>query len=255
VRHVAAALIATVMAASTLTPSSAQAIPFDGPEAVGATAAAAMVTGIACWTVELAAGEQLRDPEVKDDYARRGFYLGGQALLGLEFIDEKQEARSLNEAFTPFKVDFDMKRQTTGGLSITAGRRCSSRVAVEFKFEWLDDFQGEMNVAEGGRVTDVNISPFSGTINVKAFALTGRIQPFALLGMGFMSLHTDSINTGDNVSSAQTTGLLVVRFGAGVDYYVTRNWVATTSVDYVYSATNLKILDYMSFGMGLQYRF
>ncbi|MFT4572699.1 MAG: hypothetical protein ACI91F_003604, partial [Candidatus Binatia bacterium] len=29
----------------------------------------------------------------------------------------------------------------------------------------------------------------------------------------------------------------------------------TTSVDYVYSATNLKILDYMSFGMGLQYRF
>lgn len=254
-RHVAAALIAIVMAASTLTPTSAQAIPFDGPEAVGATAAAAMVTGIVCWTVELAAGEQLRDPEVKDDYDRRGFYVGGQALLGLEFIDKKQETRSLNEAFTPFSVEFDIKQRTTGGLSFTLGRRCTSRVAVEFKFEWLDDFHGKMDVVERGRVTDVNISPFSGTINVKAFALTGRIQPYGLLGMGFMSVHTDSINTTDKVSSAQTTGLLVVRFGAGVDYYVTRNWVATTSIDYVYSATNLKLLDYMSFGMGVQYRF
>ena len=250
----------TAVSASFLTAGAAHATkPFDGPEAAGATFAAGLLSGIVCWTVELATGEDDFDDEVQeqrdDDFARRGFFLGASGVYAREDFDEGKEEQSLRKANEPFPVDFSLKDRNTGGLRVKGGRRCHERFSVEVEVEWLDDFTAKLDAVGNGKVNDISFSPVVGGINVKGYLLTGRIQPFALLGVGAMSIRTESTNTTGDLKASQDTGLLVARFGGGVDYYVTRNWVLSGQADYVYSATNLKILNYISVGMGVFYRF
>jgi hypothetical protein len=46
-----------------------------------------------------------------------------------------------------------------------------------------------------------------------------------------------------------------MRFGGGIDLYATKHVVVSAEVDYVLPFGDLENLDYLSFGLGLQYRF
>ncbi len=48
---------------------------------------------------------------------------------------------------------------------------------------------------------------------------------------------------------------VAARFGGGLDFYITENWVATGEVSYLMPTGKLDDLDYYSIGIGLQYRF
>lgn len=240
-----------------LTASTAHATkPFDGPEAGGATFAAGIVSSIVCWTAELAAGE-LEEVEERadDDFDRRGWFAGLQGVYAREDFDEGEEEESLRDANEPFQIEFSLKDRNTGGLRGKFGRRCHSRFSVEIEGEWLDDFEGRIAADGTGKVNDITFSTGVGSINVKGYLLTGRVQPFALIGVGTMGIRAESTNASGDIKSDQDTGLLIARFGGGLDYYVTRNWVLSGQADYVYSATNLKILNYISVGLGVLYRF
>ena len=120
--------------------------------------------------------------------------------------------------------------------------------------EWLDDFAGKENLTNNGDlVSDIKFSTIAGTINTKGYLLTGRVQPFVLVGVGAMSVRGENSPISSNKSS-QDDGHLVARFGGGIDFYVTRHWVVSGQADYVYSATNLESTNYISVGFGAMYR-
>ena len=251
-RQAVALVITTSMGALFLTSGTANAKPFDGPEAVGATLAAGIIAGIACWTVELATEDNEEEVEPRDDdYDRRGWFAGLQGVYAREDYDIDREERNIDSQ-TPFPVEFNLKNHDAGGVRGKFGRRCHSRFSVEFEMEWLDDFAGE-EVSDGKVESDINFSTIAGTINTKGYLLTGRVQPFVLVGVGAMSVRGDKSPNGSNKSS-QDDGHLVARFGGGIDFYATRHWVVSGQADYVYSATNLQSTNYISVGFGAMYR-
>ncbi|MCP5045304.1 MAG: porin family protein [bacterium] len=259
-RAVAVLIVAALATLSTLPfgASSAHAgDPFDGSQAAGATLGAALLSGIACWTVDLATTQFRRGEEEEtrdDDFDRKGWYVGVSGVYALEFIDEDKEQESLDDAFGGALVDFDLNSRHTGGVRLQAGRRCHQRFSVEVDLQWIDDFDAELKSSTEGKVQDISIAPIVGSIDVKGYLLTGRIQPYALLGVGTMSVRTKSKNSADDNSSLKDTGVLVVRGGGGVDFYLDRNWVLNLGIDYVHSATNLEIVDFLTVAVGAQYR-
>lgn len=254
-RQAVALLIITSMSALFLTSGTANAKPFDGPEATGATFAAGILAGIACWTVELATEGYDEEIEPRDDdYDRRGWFAGLQGVYAREDYDVDREEETL-QSRTPFPIEFSLKNHDAGGVRGKFGRRCHSRFSVEVEMEWLDDFAGEVvNRAGGEPVSDVKFSTIAGSINTKGYLLTGRVQPFVLVGVGAMSVRGDAKDTFTGNKTSQDDGQLVVRFGGGIDFYATRHWVVSGQADYVYSATNLESTNYISVGFGAMYR-
>jgi opacity protein-like surface antigen len=255
VRQAVALLIITSMGALFLTSGTAKAKPFNGPEAVGATLAAGILTGIACWTVELATEGYDEEVEPRDDdYDRRGWFAGLQGVYAREDYDVDREEKTI-QSRTPFPIEFSLKNHDAGGVRGKFGRRCHSRFSVEFEMEWLDDFAGEVvNKRDGTARSDIKFSTIAGTINTKGYLLTGRVQPFVLVGVGAMSVRGDAKDSGSGVKTSQDDGHLVARFGGGIDFYVNRHWVVSGQADYVYSATNLESTNYISVGFGAMYR-
>jgi hypothetical protein len=116
------------MGALFLASGTANAKPFDGPEAVGATLAAGIVTGIACWTVELATEGYDEEVEPRDDdYDRRGWFAGLQGVYAREDYDVDREERNIQREIEPFKVEFNLTNHDVGGVRGKFGRRCHSR--------------------------------------------------------------------------------------------------------------------------------
>ena len=87
--------------------------------------------------------------------------------------------------------------------------------------------------------------------------LTGRYQPFLLLGGGMTSV--DAKLTKDNVglglSSNQNENSFTMRFGGGIDLYATEHVVVSLEADYVLPTGDLNALDYVTVSWGFQYRF
>ena len=95
------------------------------------------------------------------------------------------------------------------------------------------------------------------TVNTKAYATTGRVQPFGLFGAGFMRTElkhrrqiTD-IKIFDDTSAAFT-----LRLGGGVDFYITKHIVMSAGAHYILPfGGKLDKMDMLMYNMGLQYRF
>lgn len=258
----AAVLITAAVTILTLTAPTtvrAQSSAFDGPQAFGVLAGTGLLAGMICWTVELANREsRYRDdaPRVvrDDDYERAGWFGGVRIGSATEFVDEGREEKSVRDAFaTDVKFVMD-SGNTSAGFGLVAGRRCNDRFSVEINIEWVDKFSGKIIRTDNGKVAaKVTFAPITGTVNLKGYLLTGRYQPYGLFGVGLMAI--DSVTKTETLASEQTTGLVALRFGAGIDYYLTRNWVLNAELDYIYSATDIQTLDYLSLGFGVSYRF
>ncbi len=99
--------------------------------------------------------------QAEDDYGRSGFYLGAGLGLGSEQFDGTGGA------------DIDPGI----GVDGWAGYRISPNFAAELQLEYLRfDASG----------IDGNALAFTG--NLKAYLMTGWIQPFAVVGIGLLRL-------------------------------------------------------------------
>ena len=177
-----------------------------------------------------------------------------------------------------YTFSFDDIDSDTFGVSGRGGYRCHPYVSAELQFERLSDFDGAISENASGitnqgiidpadfataRRFDLELESLVFTTNVKGHLLTGRYQPFVLLGVGFMRMESKARD--DGTLGNPTLGLapqasdrivkVALRFGGGLDFYLTRNVVVSAEASYLMPTGKLDGLDYYSIGLGLQYRF
>jgi opacity protein-like surface antigen len=229
------------------TPASAD--PTD--DAAIAGGATAVFSTILCGGVGQAF--DLEESPEDEPYARRGWLLGVSGIYAADTKEGDLESTLGKPAGAP--VNLSLKN--TFGIKSQAGYRCHPRFSAEVEVEWLDDFEGTLFLQGpvGGKVS-VDLEPLVVTTNLKGYLLTGRYQPFALIGGGAMVVEVNwKDNSGLGLSQTDTKRGAVMRFGGGLDFYATKQIVLTVGVDYLLPFGELQDFDYVSIAWGLRYRF
>jgi opacity protein-like surface antigen len=179
-----------------------------------------------------------------DGYARSGGYAGVSVIGGsyTKFDDEVEDQLLVLGYVVRSETD------TTAGFKLYGGYRLNPHFALEAEFEMLPE--ADVDIDGLGKIAELQTWALTG--NAKVFPLTGRTQPYALIGIGIQGVEfEDSVGAG----LSQTESGFAVRFGGGLDFYITENVVASAGVDYVLPTGDVEDLDYVSFGAGIQYRF
>jgi opacity protein-like surface antigen len=207
--------------------------------------ATAGLASLTCASVALTAGE---DAE-QDEFARRGWLIGVAASYAIETFkdDAESDAQEVYGPTASLSVD------NSFGFNGRVGYRCHRWFSAEVGVEWLDGFKTDLS--DPGPINiGIDIEPIVVTANMKGYLLTGRYQPFLLVGGGVMTAEFKF--RGDPGSPGSITETeYAMRFGGGVDLYATKNVVVSLEADYVLPVSSLSDLDYISIGVGLQYRF
>ena len=174
-----------------------------------------------------------QETEEYSEFARKGFYAAVGGIYAFENFNRTNG------------ILFD----DAPGFNLRLGYRLHPYIAVE---------------AEGERTMGFDVKQFNGdintwvaTINGKVFALTGQFQPYGLLGVGAMNATTNGslVFVGSNGRPSTNETDVVFRYGAGVDAYVTKNWVVNLEGSYINPRGDVGALEYFTIGGGLQYRF
>jgi len=230
------------------------------------------VVSLAAIFVASSLGQALAEDSGDQDYARPGFYLLGGVAIGFENSDDLDDFNKALGEFVDDLIDLsiaagDLPPGTTGsgkidvaalpGVNLAGGYRLTPRFAVEGEFEWAQgdiDLDIDLEAPGLGEASDsLKIGEFSYWLlsaNAKVFALTGRFQPFALIGIGVMS---QEIDFSDDPNDTETGAGF--RFGGGADVYITPKIALQADFTYVLSAGDLKDNDVMSLNAGLIWRF
>ena len=222
----------------------------DTAKTIAEAAAAAALVGVMCSSIALTDEAEI----VEDDFARRGWFVGvagSYAFATFEDDAEDNFAKTLGPAV-------DLSVDDSAGFNGRVGYRCNRRFAAEVQTEWIDGFDGDLTQPRVDPLANVEFDPIVVTANVKGYLLTGRYQPFLLVGAGAM---TADVNIRNPVGLAftgidsESENAFAMRFGGGIDLYATENVVVNLEVDYVYPFGNLDDLRYVTIGWGVQYRF
>ena len=254
----------------------------------GSMVALTMVGGgglmsIGCMAIALLTEDEEDDEE---GYDRRGFYaaLSGSyarenfsdsSVVNLVDGELQENLRNLRGTPTlpsppgdPGVYTFSLANvdSDTFGATGRGGYRCHPYVSTELQFEALSNFDG--TISENGtpsndtaRSFDLELESLVFTTNAKGHLLTGRYQPFVLLGMGFMRMESKSRDTtggtipGNAAQQSDRTVKFALRYGAGLDFYLTEHVVVSAEGSYLMPTGKLDGLDYYTFGLGVQYRF
>ena len=157
------------------------------------------------------------------------------------------------------------------GLSVRAGYRPLSWLAAEAQLEWISSFNVLVNKAARLRPAAQSgvgtVEALTVTGNVRAYLTRGRIQPFALLGVGIM--HFNSKNTSAPVNdvrpdappiltlniSDQDGTAFAARLGGGVDMILTDRTAFVLTASYVLPTGRGYGFQYVSIDAGFQFSF
>ncbi len=137
--------------------------------------------------------------------------------------------------------------EVSPGVDVRVGYRFHPRIAGEVQFQWFP----KANI-EFANIKLLKLETLSLTANAKGYLLTGRVQPFLLVGAGLMHFDVkDSLGFGQSAKGED----FAARFGGGVDFYLNRNFVFAVDTSYVLPTGDVDGLDHVSFSFGIQYRF
>jgi opacity protein-like surface antigen len=219
----------------------------DSEEAVSIGVGASLLAGIACSALVLSAGE---DPE-EGGYARRGWAAGLAGTFAAENFEDdvEDDVGDLDGASTSASLD------DSWGISTRASYRCHRNFAAEVEVEWLDTFDADISSSGQGRVGDLEVDPIVVTLNAKGYLLPGRIQPFLLGGVGGITAKTRVRDQVEGGSDTDRDSDFAYRLGGGVDFYATKNVVVSADAEYVGTPFGDVDVEYVSVGLGVQYRF
>ncbi len=161
---------------------------------------------------------------------------------------------TLDDAFTPLSSEVS----GSWGANAHAGYRFNKYLAGEVEYEWNRDFGfREAGIDLGKIQTQV------ATANLKVIAPFGAFQPYFLVGAG--ALFT-TVDKAFNLQYDVANGVFTMKFGAGLDYWLTKNISSSLGAEVV--VNNAKItgpgvaggnggegIDYLAGQFGFGYRF
>ena len=172
------------------------------------------------------------------DYARTGFTVALGGVYAIEDFDGKFE--------DPAGVD--RKFDDSAGVDLHFGYRAAPNLAFDFVYEWLEGFDSTAGSP------DVELDTHLVTVNAKFYALRGRFQPYASVGIGAYIVNTEIFaKRFDKPFSvdASFTG----RFGAGIEIYLTPHIALTLDSAYIVPTSPNGGEQYAAIGAGALYRF
>jgi opacity protein-like surface antigen len=206
-----------------------------------------LVTSLGCMAIVLLTQD---DEEEEEGYDRRGIYLGASPSYARENFSESAVV-GFGNLQGDNVLNLDDNDEDSFGVMGRGGYRCHPRVSAELQFEWLDDFEAKISQIGTTQKYNAQFESLVFTDNVKGHLLTGRYQPFVLLGVGFMRMEGKA----RAVSFRETNTDVAMRFGGGLDIYATEKWVVSAEASYLLPTGKLEELDYYSIGLGVQFRF
>ena len=170
--------------------------------------------------------------------------------------DDEPEALPFADARTYFQAGgtngietFDLPSSVQAdnglGFNLRFGKRVDPHFAVEAAFDWIGGF----GLKEAPLTGSVDVWTLG--VNVKAYLLTDRVQPFLLLGMGGLF-----VTGGNTIQNLRDNGSgFMGRFGAGLDVYVTERIGISVESAYVLPTGRSGNYDNITIGWSLFYRF
>ena len=235
--------------------------------------------------------------EAQEDYARSGFYLSVAGSTGIftKLDDQlgytREQCLPALEKSDPSLPYFDILRpcppeieedvpitaDTSLGVHARAGYRFLPRLAAEAHIEYLagseitgDTFRWQTDI--------VKLSVLTVTADLKGYLTTGMVQPYLMVGAGWMKTYGKDTRLDPQVEFGSDQGNptnpntripmadeihvddsgFVGRFGGGFDIYVTRHVSLGAGASYVLPFGSWDSgfdYDYISIDWGLQYRF
>ena len=182
---------------------------------------------IAALVLLLAPVAQSEEPPEDFEADREAGYLG---ISGVYARQDMSDSNSIG-----------LRVGDSGGLSARMGFRMMRYAAVEIEGEWLH------NLGSGIE------NPWNITANLKAIYPLGpqdRIQPYLVGGAGVMSAR---LKRADRASYVATDG--VYKIGGGIDFFLTRHWVAGTAAVWTNGMSKRPGLTHISIQAGVSYVF
>jgi opacity protein-like surface antigen len=190
----------------------------------------AISVAIACLTgVAARAQDDDADGAQDDEFARSGWYLGAYGVY----------------AFEAYRGTGLLDLDDSFGANFRIGYRGYEWLALEADIEWIRNFESHSPWGNG------KIRTLTGGVNAKLFPLSGRFQPYGLVGVNGMYVSVKDSPPGfdDDVTD------FAFRFGLGLDIYATRNVVLSLEGSYVWGVGDVRDRDYASTGAGILFRF
>ena len=182
------------------------------------------------------------------DYGAAGLYVWLGGATGVDMAAEDAVKQDLASVGLPPGTSLDVRPAV--GFNARIGLRSGSHFASEVQFEYLPSF--DWDVSQGGSsVTAVEMRVLTFTGNLKIYPMSGRFQPFALIGAGGTFARVSS----PLVSGSESASGFAFRAGGGVDAYLSEHVALSVDLSYLLPRGDTEDLDYLSIGWGLLYRF
>lgn len=165
--------------------------------------------------------EEMQQLLVKRNYARGGYYIGLSGMWALENSDD---------------VGGQDQYLSTGGLDLHLGNRHNKHFASGFDAIWVHHYNAS---SEDFQTWGLGME--------ERIYLTGtRVQPYAVLGVGFVQILARDSASDDEIGFAP-------RLGAGVDCYVNESWAVTLDAVYHLTVGGIEDHDFVTVGLGFQF--
>lgn len=184
------------------------------------------------------------EPEPETDYARTGPYIGVGGLYAIEFFSQGDPFNNGD------KTAGDASN--SAGFHVAAGYRVIPNLAVEARYEYYNEFDTDPDRRITARTSGGGYNGWSTTVNAKGYILTGQWQPYALIGLGYLS--TDGRRT-NNAATAKPGDGFAMRFGVGMDACIGEHWALGPELAYLLPFGDAGNMDMLTIGGGVRYKF
>ena len=167
-------------------------------------------------------------------FGREGIYVGLGGFFALENFDR-------DAAIEGPGTNLEIGADSAGGLELRGGYRVHPNFAGELLFQFYSGFS--VNNRSNGSNDHFNGWLLAG--NAKGYAMLGRIQPYALAGIGLLAF---TEKRGAELG-------FVTRIGGGIDLYLSEAVVLDLEIAYLLPAGSLDDYQFTTFSAGIQYRY
>jgi opacity protein-like surface antigen len=210
--------------------------------------------------------ETAKDPVAAIDYGADRFYFH----LGYTHGIDRKLARTIDRNRDEFIKAVsqplgDVSVSSSPGFNFRVGRKVLPNLAIEVQAEYLADFKVSI-----GNFGTLRAEALSFTVNAKIPLLTGRFQPYGLVGGGAMWVYHDLPYPQvefpipeQSGNPTESRGIVdadklggVFRIGTGIDFYITEHVAINGELTWV-SSQGQKVNDikFIAIQAGLIYLF